>query len=96
VLRRAVLPSTEHLVLLAMWAFWCVMLYYSQASISDMKPFDPFEILGVPRDASDRDIKKAYRQLSLIYHPDKVRARCGAGLPGAWVLRPGLCKACMH
>lgn len=73
----AVVSSTEHMVLLALWAFWCLMLYYSQASISDMKPFDPFEILGVPRDASDREIKKAYRQLSLVYHPDKVRTRRG-------------------
>lgn len=51
------------------------MVYYSQSSIADMKPFDPFEILGVPRDATDRDIAKAYRKLSLIYHPDKVRSQ---------------------
>jgi translocation protein SEC63 len=60
-------------MLLGMWVFWCGMVYYSQSSIADMKPFDPFEILGVPRDATDRDIAKAYRKLSLVYHPDKVR-----------------------
>ena len=38
-----------------------------------MQAFDPFEILGVGRDATDKDIKKAYRKLSLQYHPDKVR-----------------------
>ena len=31
---------------------------------------DPYQILGVTRDASDREIKKAYRDLSRKYHPD--------------------------
>ena len=30
-----------------------------------------YDILGVPADASDTDLKKAYRQLSLKYHPDR-------------------------
>jgi translocation protein SEC63 len=66
------LAATGTLVLLLLWLVWGVMLLWVQSAVKELKPFDPFEILGLERTATDQQIKKAYRQLSLKYHPDKV------------------------
>jgi molecular chaperone DnaJ len=36
-----------------------------------MAPRDYYDVLGVPRNASEQEIKSAYRRLALKYHPDR-------------------------
>ena len=52
------------------WYLW----YLTADQISKIKPlksFDPFQILGVDPGAETKTIRKAYRDLSLKWHPDK-------------------------
>jgi len=44
----------------------------SPGANSSSSPWDPYQILGIERGASQEKIKKAFRQLAGKYHPDKV------------------------
>jgi len=35
---------------------------------------NPYDVLEIPKDASDKDIKDAYKQLAKIWHPDKNKS----------------------
>ena len=48
------------------------MLAYKASLIEiEHKEYDPFTILGLDREASDKEIRKQYRELSKTMHPDK-------------------------
>lgn len=43
----------------------------AQRNSKQAKKKDYYKVLEVPRDATENDIKKSYRKLALIWHPDK-------------------------
>jgi DnaJ like chaperone protein len=53
-----------------------------RASYDQPETSSPYEVLGVARDDSDADIKKAYRKLIVENHPDKLMAQ---GLPQEFI-----------
>ncbi|CAN0234761.1 unnamed protein product, partial [Ectocarpus sp. 13 AM-2016] len=62
--------TDQVLTLIPGWACFFYLLY-SMTDDAEIKGFDPFAILGVTPSTEAREIKKQYRALSLIYHPDK-------------------------
>ncbi len=53
-----------------------------RAGFVDGGDADAYEILGLSRDATDAEVKKTYRKLTLENHPDKLMAQ---GLPQEFV-----------
>lgn len=50
----------------------------SRQVIGGPRPPTKYDILGVPATANDEEIKKAYRTLSIIWHPDRNRTKTDA------------------
>ncbi|PIA57731.1 hypothetical protein AQUCO_00600450v1 [Aquilegia coerulea] len=63
--------TCNNLTLVLLWILMAVLVYYIKHISSEEQPFEPFSILGLELGASDSEIKKAYRRLSVQYHPDK-------------------------
>lgn len=74
-MRTSPVWKTLHWVLLAAgWA--AVALLFKKVaylvSHSEHKVYDPFSILGIAATATEREIRRRYRKLSVEFHPDKV------------------------
>ncbi|KNG52729.1 DNAJ domain-containing protein [Stemphylium lycopersici] len=50
------------------------LLHKARTLLKRSKEKDYYKVLGVTRDADEREIKKAYRKLTKLYHPDKASA----------------------
>ncbi|GAV73578.1 DnaJ domain-containing protein [Cephalotus follicularis] len=50
---------------------WIILFSTLLIPIHEAKTIDPYKVLGVERNASQREIQKAFHKLSLQYHPDK-------------------------
>ncbi|KAK8512164.1 hypothetical protein V6N13_097170 [Hibiscus sabdariffa] len=56
--------------LLSFAIFSTLLVLYGEA-----KTIDPYKVLGVEKNASQREIQKAFHKLSLQYHPDKNKSK---------------------
>ncbi|KAF9591516.1 hypothetical protein IFM89_004570 [Coptis chinensis] len=63
--------TCSNMTLVLLWVIMGVLVYYVKHISQEEQPFEPFKILGLEPGASDPEIKKAYRRLSIQYHPDK-------------------------
>lgn len=62
-------------VLLVGWASAAYLVHRiaTAAKNSTHAVYDPFEILGIAASATEKEIKRRYRKLSVQFHPDKLR-----------------------
>jgi preprotein translocase subunit Sec63 len=55
---------------------WLGGSYTAETTAEKQKPageaVDPYEILGVPRNATEDQIRTSYKRMMAMYHPDKV------------------------
>lgn len=68
---RALKSCLIKLSLIMGWSLLVFLAYRVSQFDYEISSFDPFEILKIEPTASMAEIKKAYRKLSVILHPDK-------------------------
>ncbi|ORE07708.1 hypothetical protein BCV72DRAFT_102067 [Rhizopus microsporus var. microsporus] len=70
---KKLLMSPKFLFLVIGWVG--VVLLAMQVANAEVKSvtWDPYEVMGLKESATEAEIKKAYKKLSLVYHPDKAK-----------------------
>ncbi|KAJ4823716.1 DnaJ protein erdj2a [Turnera subulata] len=63
--------TCSNLTLILLWVIMMFLVYYIKNMSREIQVFDPFAILELQPGASESEIKKSYRRLSILYHPDK-------------------------
>ena len=62
----------KKIIILIVISLFLKDVYLNIAQVENkIKGFDPYEILEIDHSATESEIKKAYRKLSVRYHPDK-------------------------
>ncbi|KAK6147174.1 hypothetical protein DH2020_018086 [Rehmannia glutinosa] len=61
----------SNLTVVLLWVIVALLVFYIKHINTEVQIFEPFSILGLEPGVSDSEIKKAYRRLSILYHPDK-------------------------
>jgi curved DNA-binding protein CbpA len=56
----------------------CNLLYYIERKKEKMSQKDYYEVLGADRNATQQNIKEAYRKLAFQYHPDRNKGNPAA------------------
>ena len=59
----------KSVVFLILFYFWFGHLGAAIQN-QNLKGFDPYEILSIEHGATDKEVRKAYRNMAKIYHPD--------------------------
>eukprot|EP00116_Pleurobrachia_bachei_P002077 sb/3462339/ len=61
----------KFLVLAVGWTLIVFFAYKAATTENTHVEYNPFVILGIDPEATQKEIKKAYKKLSLVHHPDK-------------------------
>uniref|UniRef100_H2YM46 J domain-containing protein n=1 Tax=Ciona savignyi TaxID=51511 RepID=H2YM46_CIOSA len=69
--RKKSKPSFRKWFIVFAWIGLLLLIYKVSNIENDHVEYDPYEVLGIDREADKIEIKKRYRQLSLENHPDK-------------------------